>query len=155
MGMIALVRLVIAASTAAGSILKVAGSISTKTGFARSRQTASAVAKKVKGDVITSSPGWMRSAISASRSASDPEAQPTAYEASQYAAISFSNSATSDPRIKLWLSKTRRTAASNSGAIFEYCAERSRLGTFVETVDAIGLRTPHRKDCGASTRGLK
>ena len=46
-----------AASTALGSILKVFGSTSTKTGFRRNKEITSTVAAKVKSVVIISSPG--------------------------------------------------------------------------------------------------
>ena len=54
------------------------GKISANTGLAPNRHTALAVAKKVKLGTITSSPGPMPSAMSASSNASLPEAQPIA-----------------------------------------------------------------------------
>ena len=81
--MIALVRGVIAASTAAGSRLNVSGSMSAKTGVAPTRWIELAVAKNVNGLVITSSPGPTSSAISARIRASVPDAQPMAWRASQ------------------------------------------------------------------------
>ena len=71
--MIAVVRAVIAAATAAGSTLKVSGSMSTSTGVAPTRETQPAVAKNEKVGVITSSPGPIPSAISAASSASVPD----------------------------------------------------------------------------------
>ncbi len=56
---------VIAFSTATGSMLKVSGSTSTKTGVSLNSAITSAVAIKVKDVVITSSPGSRPSAISA------------------------------------------------------------------------------------------
>ena len=61
----------------------VRGSMSTKRGVAPARWIGEAVAKKVKGVVITSSPGATPSASSASSSASVPEAQPTAWRVPQ------------------------------------------------------------------------
>jgi hypothetical protein len=61
--------------TATGSRLNVEGSMSQKNGRAPSRATTPAVAKNVNGVVMTSSPGPMSSAMSASRSASVPERQ--------------------------------------------------------------------------------
>ena len=58
-----------------GSILKVCGSMSAKTGRAPRRVTALAVAKNVKLGRITSSPAEMSRAIRASSRASLPEAQ--------------------------------------------------------------------------------
>ncbi len=75
--MIALVRFVMARSNSAGSILKSSGRISMNTGLAPSLEIAPAVAKKVKGTVTTSSPAFTPKAISASNSASLPEATPT------------------------------------------------------------------------------
>ena len=57
-GMIARVRGVIAASICDASMLQVSGSMSTNTGFAPSSTIISAVAAKVNGVVITSSPGF-------------------------------------------------------------------------------------------------
>jgi hypothetical protein len=57
--MMALVRGVIAASTAAGSIQKKIGSISTNMGVAPVRATELAVAAKVNDGTMTSSPGPM------------------------------------------------------------------------------------------------
>ena len=56
-GIIAFVLGEIAASIACGSILKVLGSTSTKTGFNCNNEITSTVAAKVKSAVITSSPG--------------------------------------------------------------------------------------------------
>ena len=56
-GTIAFVRWVIAASTAAGSMLAVSGSTSASTGVAPVWETASAVAMKVLAGTMTSSPG--------------------------------------------------------------------------------------------------
>ena len=76
--MMALVRGVTAASILAGSMLKVSGSMSTKTGLAPRRWMTPAVAKKVKGEVMTSSPGPTSRAIRAMSRASVPEETPTA-----------------------------------------------------------------------------
>ncbi len=59
---IAFVRGVIAASTAAGSMLNVSGSTSAKTGVAPVKSTALAEATNENDDVTTSSPGPMPSA---------------------------------------------------------------------------------------------
>jgi hypothetical protein len=64
-------------ASAAGERLKVAGSMSQNSGRAPVRAIVPAVAKKVKGLVITASPGPMPSAIRASSSASVPEDTPT------------------------------------------------------------------------------
>ena len=75
--MMARVRGVILFSTWAGSRLYVTGSMSTNTGRAPVRQTAPAVAKKVKVGRMTSSPGPISRPCRASDSASVPEPQPT------------------------------------------------------------------------------
>ena len=77
-GMIALVRLVMAASILAASMLNVTGSMSTNTGRAPSRAMQPAVAKNVYGVVTTSSPSLMSSAMSASSNASVPDETPSA-----------------------------------------------------------------------------
>ncbi len=77
--MIALVRGVIASAIRSGSMLKVSGRMSAKTGVAPSRVMQLTDAKKVKLGTITSSPGPMSNAIRASSSESLPEAQPTAF----------------------------------------------------------------------------
>src|SRR5207249_9201445 len=75
----ALVFGVMAASILAGSMHLVFGSQSTNTAVAPAIQIASAVAKKVLGWVMTSSPGPMSKAISASQMASVPLQTPMAY----------------------------------------------------------------------------
>ncbi len=55
---------------------------------------------------MTSSPAPIPWAMSARRSASVPDAQPTARVVPQYAATSFSNSATLGPLMKIWDSTT-------------------------------------------------
>ena len=77
-GMMAFVRFVTAFSMSAGSMLKVFGSTSTKTGTAPSSPATSAVAMKVKGVVMTSSPAPIPRARSARSSASVPLATPMA-----------------------------------------------------------------------------
>ena len=76
--MMALVFGVMAASIFAGSMHLVFGSQSTNTAVAPAIQIASAVAKKVFGCVMTSSPGPMPSAMSASQIASVPFPMPMA-----------------------------------------------------------------------------
>ncbi|MNR09571.1 hypothetical protein D3C85_1257780 [compost metagenome] len=73
-GMMALVRGVILASISETLILQVSGSTSTNTGTAPSSTMTSAVATNVNEVVMTSSPAFTPSAISAISSASVPEA---------------------------------------------------------------------------------
>ena len=81
--MIAAVRGVMAARTASGSRLKVTGSTSTNTGMAMLCSGASPLAIIEMAGTITSSPGPISSARSASTSASVPEETPTAWSVSQ------------------------------------------------------------------------
>ena len=89
-----------------GEILNVAGSMSTKTGVPPALWMAPAVAKKVKGVVMTSSPGLRSSALSGSSRASVPLAQPTACLVWDSAATAASSCATSAPMMKPWRSIT-------------------------------------------------
>ena len=75
-----------AASTISAVISAVSGSTSTRTGVAPTALTASAVAMKELVGTMTSSPGPMPSARSASSSASVPEETPTACSVPQYSA---------------------------------------------------------------------
>jgi hypothetical protein len=74
--MIAFVRGVIAASIAPTSMVKVFGSMSTSTGVAPAYWIAATVATKVKGTVMTSSPGPMPAASNAMCSALVPVLTP-------------------------------------------------------------------------------
>ena len=74
--------------------------MSTNTGFAFSRDTAPAVAKKENVGTMTSSPGPTPIAIKANNNASVPDETPNAYLTPMYSAISFSNTSTSGPRMK-------------------------------------------------------
>ena len=103
-------RRAVAAASASGSMQRVAGSTSTKTGLAPTASIASAVAANVIATVITSSPGLVPSAIRARRSASVPDATVIACRAPASAANSASNAATSGPRMKVPRSSTRATA---------------------------------------------
>ena len=76
--MIARVRSVIASSISAGSRLNVASSMSTNTGVAPTLLMDSAVAKKVNGVVMTSSPDPIPIALRLITSASVPEFTPIA-----------------------------------------------------------------------------
>jgi len=76
--MIALVFGEIFGAIFSGSMLNVSGQMSTNTGLAPASAIVSAVAMKVNGDVMTSSPAPMPQARKASRSASVPLAHPTA-----------------------------------------------------------------------------
>ena len=95
--MIARVRGVIAASIPAASMFAVSSSTSTNTGLAPISAIISAAAAKLKGVVITSSPGFTSSASSAISSASVPEAAVTQCAAAVRAASAASSSATSGP----------------------------------------------------------
>ena len=106
--MIALVCWLILPIKSPGLMLNVAGSMSTNTGRAPSRQTAPAVAKNVKLGRITSSPAPMPSAISGNSSASLPDAQPMACSVPQYAA-------TADSSLRAGRAVDERAAAADFG----------------------------------------
>ena len=110
----AFVLLVIANAILVGSTLQVLGSTSTKIGLAPTWQIASTVAAKVRGVVMTSSPGPMSQAFRAKHRASVPEDTPTASFVWQNSANSLSKRATSSPWIKDALASTRPMAASIS-----------------------------------------
>ncbi len=76
--------------------------MSQKTGLALSLAIAPAVAKKVKGVVMTASPSPTSRAIRETISASDPEETPVANFVSLKAAISFSRLSTSEPKMNFW-----------------------------------------------------
>ena len=78
-------------SSLTGSIVAVRSSTSTKTGVAPQKDMASAVAMKVLGTVMTSSPGPTPSASRAIQRASVPLPTPTASGQPQKGAKSFSN----------------------------------------------------------------
>ena len=117
----ALVRGVIAASIFAGSMHFVFGSQSTNTAVAPAIQIASAVAKNVFGCVMTSSPGPMPIAISASQIASVPLPVPAACATPWNAASSCSNCLSIGPCTYSPLSSTRLMFASISAWMFLYC----------------------------------
>ncbi len=106
--------------------------MSTKTGLAPVRAIDPAVAKKVYGVVITSSPGPIPSAISAISRASLPDETVTAWAQPQYGASLLSHSATAGPRMHCWLSKTPSTAARISSRIVAYWTLRSSRGTVTD-----------------------
>ena len=94
-----------------------------------------AVAKKVYGVVMTSSPGWMPRAISATSSASVPEVTPMPNWHCEYAATSFSSASTSGPTMKYLRVRDAvdRRAASPRGS--------SRTGPSGPTGGSVGCRT--------------
>ena len=96
-GMMALVRPVMSGSMPPGSRLKHSGHESVNTGLAPTRTIDPAVAKNVNDGQITSSPGPIPSAISATRMASVPEDMPTPKRAPATAAAALSNCSTSGP----------------------------------------------------------
>ena len=101
------------------------GSQSTSTGVAPARATASAVAMKVLAGTITSSPGPMPSARSASSNASVPLATPTQCGAPEKAAKAFSNSATSGPRMNAVVSDhAPRSRPRTSSATSRMCGRQ-------------------------------
>src|SRR5690242_14346537 len=94
---------------------------------------APAVAKKVNGTVITSSPAFTPDTIKARRSASLPDAQPIAWRLPTYCAMALSKSATRGPRTNPCSSQTASMTASTSALMLRYWAFRSNNGTFTMT----------------------
>src|SRR3989344_7387187 len=113
----ALVLGVIDPSIFGGSMLYVSGFMSTNTGFAPVKIIAFAVAIKVKGVVITSSPGPIPAAVKATIRALVPLSVATAYLVPQYLAKASSNSATFSPCASFPLFKTLTTAVLSSEPI--------------------------------------
>ena len=131
-GMMAFVLAVIFAFASFTSMLKQIGQMSVKTGTPPSRETAPAVAKKVKAGQSTSSPGCKSIAMSASSSASVPEETEMACFAPVMAATSFSNCSISGPMMKRPCCSTRVKAAWSSGSSGRFWALTSRRGTMGE-----------------------
>ena len=124
-GMMARVRGVMRASTKEASRLQVPGSTSTNTGLPPSSTIISPVAANVKGLVMTSSPGFKSSAISAISSASVPLATVTQCRLPVKAARAASSSATSGPMMYWPWSSTRWMRASMSPLSVAYWVFRS------------------------------
>ena len=105
--------------------------MSTKTGFAPSRTIAAAVAKKVNGEVRTSSPGPTPSACMAQISASVPDDTAAACGAPMTAAISFSNASRWGPPMKMPERSTSSMAERSSSMIGSWSLFRSSCGTCI------------------------
>jgi len=100
--------------------VNVAGSMSTKTGVAPAIMIVVAEATKENAGVMTSSPGPTPSAVKVRRSASVPEATPTAHGTPQSAASSCSSALPSAPSTN-WLESITRAAAASSSARSAAC----------------------------------
>ena len=127
-------------STALGSRLKVAGSISASTGVAPARRMALTDAKKLKGVVMTAwRPAPMPAAASASQRASVPEEHPIAWLTPNCAAAVCSKAATCSPRMNCCVSSTWSSASSSSRCRGWYWRFRSSMGTgwAVETLPPV------------------
>jgi hypothetical protein len=130
-------------STDSGERLKVRGSISAKIGRAPARRIELAVAKKLKGLVMTPMPGFegklaevlppTPAAARASQSASVPLEHPIAKVEPQASAAAISNSPTFGPRIKTWESQTSAIAARISSRTGANWREKSSIGTDCRT----------------------
>src|SRR5580704_8769876 len=103
--------------------------MSAKTGFAPIALTALAVATKVNGGIMTSSPAETPHARRARISASVPEATPIPYAAPLRPAISVSSAAPWCPKINCCEAMTCSIAARISSPMAAYCAARSSCGT--------------------------
>src|ERR1039458_775630 len=102
--------------------------MSTNTGLALSLAILPAVATKVNGVVMTSSPLSTSTDMRESSKASDPDAQPMAKVHPINLASSASNFSTSGPMMNCWLSRTLCTAARVCSCIVAYSAFRSING---------------------------
>ncbi len=114
--------------------------MSANTGVAPALWIVPAVAKKVKGVVITSSPRPMSSALIASSSASVPLAQPIACFVCDSSAVAFSSAATGLPRMNNWSSTTCITDFRTSSRMVACWAFRSSSGTGMVVVAGVRLR---------------
>src|SRR5688500_12061033 len=103
--------------------------MSAKTGLAPRRHTALAVAKNVKLGTITSSPGPTPSTISDNKSASLPEAHPTACRTPQYSAIADSKRTQAGPCTNAPDSQTSAMAASIRWRSLQFSRDTSSIGT--------------------------
>ena len=90
---------------------------------------AQAVATKVMGTVMTSSPGPMSRQRMARCRALVPLLTATHSWAEQYEAKAFSKDSTAGPRAKRQLSQTSRRAGCTSASMLRYWAFRSSRGT--------------------------
>src|SRR2546421_7033660 len=140
--MIAFVRGVIAAATAAGSISIVFSSTSTRIGRAFAYRIASTVAKNVCDTVMTSSPLDTPHARIASWRASVPLPTPIECLVPMYDANSWAKALTFGPMVSCMLSSTSSMAARTSSRIVAYCAFRSTRGISCVATAVITLRSP-------------
>ena len=103
-----------AASTAAGDRLRVKGSISAKTGLPPQYAAQFALARKVMGEVITSSPGPTPKAAMSRCSAAVPLQQATACRAPTRSPRRASNSAVRGPCVRNADVSASTTASTSS-----------------------------------------
>ena len=129
-------------ATSSGLRFKVRGSTSTNSGRAPARTTELALAKKLNGVVMTESPGCTPAATKASHSASVPEAQPTVSCTPTVAETSFSNCATSAPRMNCCESHTRSSALRISARTCAYWRRKSSRGTCISLRSDLGGAVP-------------
>ena len=115
--MIAFVCSVTAAAISAGSMFRSPSRTSTNTGVAPVWTITFAVAGQVIGLVITSSPGPIPSATSASCSAAVPDATASTCSASRYSAIRSSSSAARGPVVSQPERSVSATASISSSPI--------------------------------------
>ncbi len=110
----ALVLSVIFSRTSFGSRLNVLGSMSAKTGLALWKRIELAVAMKVNGVVMTSSPSLIPRAFRATSRAAVPLATAIPCLAPKYSANSLSKASTSSPWASIPLLRTSTTAFISS-----------------------------------------
>src|SRR5712691_11920026 len=127
--MMHLVRGDSAASARSGSMVKVAGSTSTRTGVAPAPRMAAMVGAHVLAAVTTSWPAPTPSASRARRSASVPLPTATPCPTPEYFAKARSISAPDSPRTKRPRSNTRPTSVSRPARMLWILRRMSRNGT--------------------------
>src|ERR1043165_2755203 len=103
---------------------------------------------------MTSSPGPMPSAISASSSASVPDETLIACATPSCAASTASSASISGPMMKRWLSATRVIAARISSRSGWYWAWRSSSGTLIGTFDILPAGLDRRPRCAVRLAAL-
>ena len=141
--------------TAAGERLKVAGLMSARRGVAPQRRIALTEAKKLKGEVITASPGPIPAAAMASHNASVPLAHPMAWGTAQALAAACSKLRTCGPRMNFCETQTASMAVRTSERISSYCREKSSIGTGCESLIDTSVMVYRGRDGGGRLGKLR
>ena len=151
-GSSAVVRSVTAAAAASGSRFSVRASMSAKTGRARSKSTALALATNEKGEVTTSSPSDTPTARRPRCSPAVPLATAHACSAPSHAAKACSKAGTRGPSESWPERRTSMTAASSSGPSTGWASGMTSVVGVAHTASvgvACAARPPRRPGCSA------